>query len=163
MASWAAHRKLSVFDFTLFSPVLVLFSICRVWGWFFFLNSAFSFSWCESHIKGQCCWEAPSLQKPLDGMLLEPTSQHGRQWLIATVSTVATKKKNAPPAAEKGVSEVKIKNVCRNPGSRNVLGQYSALRWCLMESKKKFLLLCVHNRNLYLPLSHLLILTAATH
>lgn len=140
MANWAAHRKLSVFDFTLFSPVFVLFSICRI-GFFFFLNATFSFSWCESHIKGQCCWEAPSLQKPLNGMLLEPTSQHGRQWLIATVSTVATlKKKNPPPAAEKGVSEVKIRNVCRNPGPRNVLGQFCALRLCLMESKKKFLL-----------------------
>lgn len=56
-----------------------LFFFFYLQGWFFFLNATFSFSWCESHIKGQCCWEAPSLQKPLNGMLLEPKSQHGRQ------------------------------------------------------------------------------------
>lgn len=84
------------------------------------------------------------MQKPLNGMLLEPTSQQGRQWLIATVPTVATfqkeKKKNAPPAAGKGVGEVKIRNTYMIPEPKNVPGQYSTLELCLTERKKKFLL-----------------------
>lgn len=53
------------------------------------------------------------------------------------------KKKNAPPAAEKGVREVKIRNVCKNLGPPNVPGEYSTLGLCLTERKKKFLLLCI--------------------
>lgn len=55
---------------------LFLISLCFLQFLFFFLfavfffNSTFSFSWCESNIKGQCCWYASSLQKPLNGMLL---------------------------------------------------------------------------------------------
>ena len=63
--------------------------------------------------------------------------------------------KNAAPAPEKGFSELKIRNVCKNPGPKNVLGEYSTLRLGLTERKKKFLLLCIYNRNFYLQLSHL--------
>ena len=50
-------------------------------------------------------------------------------------------KKIAPPAAENRVSEVKRRHVCKNPGLKNVPGEYSILGLCLTERKKKFLLL----------------------
>lgn len=46
------------------------------------------------------------------------------------------KKKDVPLAAEKGVSEVKIRNVCKNPGPINILGEHSTLGLCLTEGKE---------------------------
>lgn len=54
------------------------------------------------------------------------------------------KKKKCPSHSWKGVGEVKIRNVCKNPGPKNVLGQIvCTAHWDCVWRKKKFLLLCI--------------------